>query len=207
MEKYFKLYANYCLLENREPSSIGEFCRASNLDTEEFLTHFASIEALRSGLLSSCLENLHNRLSKDEEFQEFSLRDQLMTYYFGIFEALMPYRNYLIQRYKAWKNVPDRKIEWHPFYREHVAFIDSLMQKAYTSGDLPRRSGLEKYGPKGFQLVFTYLLRVWMNDNTKDFITTDAAIEKSVHLSVSVLEPSPLDALLDFGKFAFSTKI
>jgi hypothetical protein len=207
MEKYFQQYANYCILENREPVSIGEFCRASEIDAEEFLKHFKSVEELRNGLLNSCIENLHIRLSGDKEFQEFSFREKLMTYYFGLFESLLPYRTYLIQRYKSWKKVPDRQNEWRKFYKLHVDYIDQLIQAACATGELQRRNGLEAYSAKGFQLVFTYLLRVWMNDESQDFTTTDAAIEKSIHLSVSLLEPSSLDALVDFGKFAFSTKV
>jgi hypothetical protein len=48
---------------------------------------------------------------------------------------------------------------------------------------------------------------VWLNDDSDEFSNTDAAIEKSVNLSIDMLEKNTLDSLIDFGKFALKTKI
>jgi hypothetical protein len=53
---------------------------------------------------------------------------------------------------------------------------------------------------------FLYVLRVWMNDESKDFQTTDAAIEKTSALLFELMKKGPIDLLIDFLKFAYQNK-
>ena len=54
------------------------------------------------------------------------------------------------------------------------------------------------------QLLF--LMKFWIEDRSEKFEKTDAAIEKSVNTAFDVFDNTPLDSLLDLGKFLWKEK-
>ena len=46
-------------------------------------------------------------------------------------------------------------------------------------------------------------MKYWMDDNSARFEKTDVAIEKSVNAIFDVFNTTPLESVLDFGKFLF----
>lgn len=48
-----------------------------------------------------------------------------------------------------------------------------------------------------------FKLKYWMEDNSARFEKTDVAIEKSVNAIFDVFNTTPLESVLDFGKFLF----
>ena len=55
------------------------------------------------------------------------------------------------------------------------------------------------------QLMF--LLKFWMDDNSPQFESTDVAIEKSVNTVFDLFENTPLERVLDLGKFLWKEKM
>ena len=50
------------------------------------------------------------------------------------------------------------------------------------------------------------LLKYWMVDNSAGFEKTDIAIEKSVKAIFDVFETTPLESVIDLGKFLFKDR-
>ena len=55
------------------------------------------------------------------------------------------------------------------------------------------------------QLMLT--LKFWIDDRSKSFEKTDVFIEKSINASFDLINISPLNSLVDFGKFIIKEKI
>ena len=55
------------------------------------------------------------------------------------------------------------------------------------------------------QLLLT--LKFWLDDSSPSFEKTDIYIEKSVKASFELMNITPIDSLIDFGKFIFKEKI
>lgn len=56
---------------------------------------------------------------------------------------------------------------------------------------------------EGAWVQFLFLLKYWMSDNSPGFEKTDVAIEKSVNAIFDIFETTPLESIIDFGKFLF----
>ena len=54
---------------------------------------------------------------------------------------------------------------------------------------------------EGAWLQTVFLLRFWLDDDSADFEKTDMAIEKSVNTVFDVFDNTPLESIMDFGKF------
>jgi len=55
------------------------------------------------------------------------------------------------------------------------------------------------------QLLLT--LKFWLEDSSPAFEKTDLYIEKSIKATFELMNITPLDSLIDFGKFIFKEKI
>ena len=53
---------------------------------------------------------------------------------------------------------------------------------------------------------FLFILKFWIDDDSAGFEKTDIAIEKSVNTVFELFENTPLDSVIDFGKFLFQEK-
>ena len=56
---------------------------------------------------------------------------------------------------------------------------------------------------EGAWLQFMFLLNFWRLDDSASFEKTDVAIEKSVNTIFDVFDNTPLENILDFGKFLY----
>ncbi len=88
--------------------------------------------------------------------------------------------------------------------RRHIKdFTTALIE----DGNSDKNYKLTKRNPKIFSegawFQFLFLLKFWIDDSSAGFEKTDVAIEKSVTTIFDVFENTPLDSLLDFGKFLY----
>jgi len=56
-------------------------------------------------------------------------------------------------------------------------------------------------------LQLLFILKFWMDDNSAKFERTDIVIEKSVNTVFDLFDSTPLESLLDFGKFMWKEKM
>ena len=92
--------------------------------------------------------------------------------------------------------------------RKHVkAFASELIE----DGNSAKTLKITKHNPKLFSegawLQFLFILKFWMDDDSPGFEKTDVAIEKSINTVFDIFENTPLDNIIDFGKFLFKEKL
>tara|TARA_B100000508_G_scaffold141093_1_gene146573 strand:+ start:85048 stop:85683 length:636 start_codon:yes stop_codon:yes gene_type:complete len=202
-----KQYAEFELMQGRSPHSEFELCKEINLKEKTFYNHFNSLGAVRKYLLELPINETLSRLDEDENYEAFSANEKALALFFTLFEEFMNHRSYLISKYSSVKDVKHLAGDWENFFRQFNARMESIIQEAKQNEEVVSRPYIGDYYAKSFKLVFLYIFRVWINDSSDKFQTTDAAIEKSVNLAFEFLGHSPLDSILDFGKFAMKTKV
>lgn len=200
-------YAKFELLEGREPHSVFELCQMINTQEKTFYKHFNSLESIRNFLLEEMITETFSRLHEDENYEQFSANEKALALFFTLFEEFMEHRSYLIFKYNNVRDIKHLAGDWDGFFRQFNARMEQIIQEAKQNNEVVNRPYIGDYYAKSFKLVFLYVFRVWLNDASDKYQTTDAAIEKSVNLAFEFLGHSPLDSILDFGKFAMKTKV
>ncbi len=206
-EKIIQEYVEFELLNGRAPHSVLELTKKMKIAEASFYKIFPSLEILRQNIPLNAIEKTVERLDADEQYEEFSGREKLLSLYFTLFEELHTKRSYYVMKYSGAKESLKNKNDWDLFSKKMNERIDEIIGEAKQSDEIKDRPYVGDHYSKGFKLVFAYLFRVWLKDDSAEFSTTDAAIEKSVNLSFDMLGVSPLDSLIDFGKFALKTKV
>lgn len=85
-------------------------------------------------------------------------------------------------------------------------FITVLIQ----DGNALKQSKLSQHPEavfaEGAWLQFIFLLKFWIEDTSSGFEKTDMAIEKSVRTVFDLFDSTPVDSVIDFGKFLWKEK-
>jgi len=195
------LYINSVLENNEPPKNIYLFCKQNNIDETEFYTFFGSFDAVKQAIWVKFFENATEAISKEPTYYSFTNKNKLLTLYFTLFEILTLNRTYIMYSLKdnkeGLKNLRDLRL-----FRNHFKdFIVNLLKSETSEKD---RKVAKVTGPvfsEGGWLQFLFILKFWMDDNSKSFEKTDIVIEKSVNTVVDLLDTKPLENLFDLGKF------
>lgn len=198
---------DYILEHDQEPSSVYKFCKTYNLDESSFYDHFGSFGAIKSSIFSTFLDHTLELLQKDETYANSNARNQLLSFYYTFFEILTANRSYVVLVLRNKKQALDNLKTLHKLREGFTGYVDSLDIKTL---DIDQEQ-IKKFQRKAIsesawaQLLFT--LKFWLDDNSPSFEKTDILIEKSVNSSFDVLEATPLQSLVDLGKFIFKEKM
>lgn len=206
-ESIVKQYIEFELLEGREPNSVFEFCKHFNLKEATFYKYFNSLKHIRRRILKDFAASTLEILDNDKNYVSFSANEKALALFFTLFETFLDNRSYLVSKYDKIKDLKGMVGDWDSFFTHFEERMDQIVNEAKQNQEIKDRPYISNYYGKSFKLVLLYNFRVWINDESEKFETTDAAIEKSINLAFEFLGKSPLDSLIDFGKFAIKTKV
>lgn len=206
-ETFISRYKEFELLEGRAPNSVYEFCKKNKVNEASFYEHFNSLSHLRKMILVQFINDTIETLDNDSDYNSFTGKEKLLALFYTLFEHFKDSRSYLITKYRDTESMKGKLDDWSMFFLQFNARVEQILSEAKQSEEIVNRPYVGNHYSKIYKIVLAYVFRVWINDESNGFETTDAAIEKSVNSSFELLSSGPLDTLLDFGKFAFNTKI
>lgn len=198
-------YIDHLLTHGRRPLSVYKFCQDLGISEDVFYAHAGSFDGLEQHIWKSFIDHVVTALEADDAFANFSSRDKLLTFYFALLEELKRNRSFVLLQ-------PDtvHKPSFVPSYlREFKVsferFVEDILNQGKARGEVATRPVIDKRYPKLFWLHMGFILMFWKNDNSADFVQTDAAVEKSVNLAFDLLGKGAVDSALDLGKFLYQT--
>lgn len=206
-DKIFSIYMDFVLENEAFPKSVYRFCKENKLKEEQFYGHFGSFDALRKAIWNTFFSNTQDLLAKNAAYDTFSNKDKMLTFFFTFFELLTLNRSYVLFALDGNRKILDKVNELRGL-RGHIKdFATGLIDEANTDKTLKITKQSPTLFSEGAWLQFLFLLKFWMDDTSAGFEKTDLAIEKSVTTIFDVFDNTPLDNLLDFGKFLYKEKM
>lgn len=206
-ETFIEKYKEFELLEGRAPFSVFEYCKKFKTNEAAFYEHFNSLSQLRKQLMVSFINDTINALDADSDYSEFNSKEKLLALFYTLFENFKQSRSYLIHKYDKKTDMKGKMDDWSLFFLQFNARLEHILSDAKANNEIKEIPYIGSQYAKAFKLALIYVFRVWINDESKQFETTDAAIEKSITVAHEMLSSGPLDALFDFGRFAIKTKV
>ncbi len=202
-ESIITMYMDYVLENEKVPKTVYKFCKVNGLEESEFYLHFGSINALQKGIWNSFFTNTISVMKKNKEYEDFTNRDKMLTFFYTFFEVLTLNRSYILFVMNHAEN-PMKNMEQVQGLRKH---IKGFAKELIVAGNENKNLKITKHNPQLFSegawLQFMFLLNFWKNDDSPSFEKTDVAIEKSVNTIFDLFDNTPLENLLDFGKFLY----
>ncbi len=200
-------YMDYVLEHEKHPASVYKFCKEQKISEEDFYKFFGSFEGLQKGIWNEFHTESLNLLHKNKEYEEYPNRNKLLAYFFTMFELLTLNRSYVLFVLNEQQNML-KNMEQLKGLRKHVReFAKTLIQAGNEDKQLKILQQPEGIFSEATWVQFLFLLRFWINDNSAGFEKTDAAIEKSVNTVFDVFDNTPLERIVDFGKFLWKEQM
>ncbi|WP_374506505.1 TetR family transcriptional regulator C-terminal domain-containing protein [Flavobacterium sp.] len=206
-DKIVSMFMQDTLENNEKPKSVYHFAKANGLTEAEFYNFFGSIEGIEKEIFILFLEKTLTLLEKDKDYEYYDMKSKMLSFYFTFFELLTANRSYVVLSLKENKNPLQGLMQLSGLRNGFKDFVSGIISDEYRLKQEKFQQIQEKALQESawFQLLMT--LKFWLDDSSASFEKTDLFIEKSVKASFELMNTTPLESLIDFGKFLFKEKL
>lgn len=206
-ESIISTYMTYVLEHEAIPKSIYKFCKENEIEEEEFYSVFGSVAGIQKAIWTVFFRKTIDLIHKNKEYEAFSNKEKMLTFLFSFFELLNLNRSYVLFALQEKGHMLKNMEQLKDLRKEIKDFAKELIEDANAD----KSNKLSKHNPslfsEGAWLQFIFLLNFWKEDNSAGFEKTDMAIEKSINTIFDVFDNTPLDSIMDFGKFLFKENL
>jgi AcrR family transcriptional regulator len=199
-------YLDYTLIKNQKPASVFAFCKDLEISEADFYEYFNTFEAIDRHMWKSYADETIDRLKSDEVFQTYSVREKTLAFFYTLCEMLKANRSYVAHSFSSIKKSDLNPDQLKEFKETVVEYFKSRLNDGLESGEIVDRKKISQKYVDAAWVQFLFLTQFWLKDNSKNFENTDAAIEKSVNVAFDLAGKSPLESILDFGKFLYQNR-
>lgn len=206
-EKLIKLYMESVLENEARPKSVYKFAKDNGFTEDEFYGFFGSFEGLRIEIWNQFYIKSVELMESSSEVDVFNSREKMLTFFFTFFEMLTANRSYVLfalqENPETLKNLAQLK-----GLRKHIkGFAKELIEDDNDDKNLKVLQRNASIFSEGAWAQTLFLLKFWMDDNSAGFEKTDLAIEKSVNTVFDLFDNTPLERVVDFGKFLWKERM
>lgn len=205
-DEIISIYMDQVLQHNAEPKNVFLFCKENKIIESDFYAFYGSLEALKQDIWVKFFENVKATIEQDENYLTYSNKNKLLTLYFSLIEILTLNRSYVLFALKEDKNVLKNLQQLKTFRNHFKSFIVDMINTQTSDEDKKVNKLVKPFFAEGAWVEFLFILKFWLDDTSKGFEKTDVMIEKAVKATFDVLDTTPLDSILDLGKFVWKEK-
>ncbi|SDR65811.1 TetR family transcriptional regulator C-terminal domain-containing protein [Gramella sp. MAR_2010_147] len=206
-EKLIAIYMDYVLEHEKTPKSVYKFAKDNDMTEQDFYGFFGSFDGLRKVIWNKFFENSITVMEKSKEYANFSNREKLLTFFYTFFEVLTANRSYVLYALNE-NDMPFKNLEQLKTLRKSMkSYAKTLISDGNKEKSLKLFQQNETIFSEGVWVQFLFLLKFWKDDNSAAFESTDVAIEKSVHTVFDLFDTTPLESVVDFGKFLWKERM
>ncbi|AOM77616.1 TetR family transcriptional regulator C-terminal domain-containing protein [Pedobacter steynii] len=194
-------YIDYVLSNDEKPKSVYSFVKKLKISEADFYESYASFESIEKNIWVELTLETINTIEDQEVWSQYSSRERILAFFYSYVEVLKKQRSFIIYTLKSTNNkfsTPDVLSGVKPIFEN---FAEQIINEGLDNGELADRKFLSKRYKDAVWIQFGFILNFWINDDSSGFEKTDEAIEKGINVTFDLFERSPLDNLLDYGKF------
>jgi len=200
-EKILQAYMDYILSNGTNPPSVYVFSKSISIKESEFYQEFSSFESLDGEIWNSEFEETLVSVKSQEVYDGYSAREKTLSLYFAFIAKLLQNRSFAVYSYRKSLNGLRTPAVFHKLKMKFDEFSDEVILEGLDTGEIIDRRFITDRYKDGLWVQFKFVVDFWVKDKSNGFEKTDEAIEKGVNLTFDLFARSPLDSLLDYGKF------
>lgn len=206
-DKLIAIYMDYVLEHEKTPKSIYKFAKENDMTEQDFYQYFGSFEGLRKEIWNRFFENSMTVMEKSNEYASFENREKLLTFFYTFFEVLTANRSYVLYALNEHGQSLKGLDQLKNLRKRIRSYAKTLIQDRNSEKSMKLFQQNEMIFSEGVWVQFLFLLKFWMDDNSPAFESTDIAIEKSVNTVFDLFDNTPLERVVDLGKFLWKERM
>ncbi len=197
---------SYALEHDKRPTSAYQLAKALNVPESAFYEEYNSIEMLEKEIWGSFFDETLTILQDDSEYQTYTVREKMLSFYFTWIQVLKDNRSYVLFCDKNRRKGDLNPSFLHIAKEKTIELMKEFVSEGIATNEISARPFLsDRYGDLLWGQAML-VLRFWVKDDSKSFQNTDAMIEKAVNTSFALMGETFLDSLFDLGKFAVQNR-
>jgi len=200
-EQIITLYMEHVLEHGAQPTTVFKFCKDHKIEEQEFYNFFGSFQGLQQHIWIALYDNTIATLYKDKAFESYPNKDKMLSFFYTMFGNLTANRSYVLFVLQEHKTMLKNMEQLKELRHKIKGFAQELIEEGNEGKTLKITKNPVPLFSEGAWFQFLFLLKYWMDDNSPAFEQTDVAIEKSVTAIFDVFQTTPLESIIDFGKF------
>ncbi|KIA87652.1 TetR family transcriptional regulator C-terminal domain-containing protein [Flavobacterium sp. AED] len=206
-DKIVSMYMNYTLENNDKPKSVYNFTKLNNFSEAEFYNFFGTMESVEKEIFKMFLDKTVELLQKDQDYETYDMKSKILSFYFTFFELLSANRSYVTMSLKQHHNELKNLMLLSSLRSSFKNYVAGIISDEYRIKQEKFQNFQEKAIQETSWIQLLLTLKFWLEDSSTAFEKTDLYIEKSIKATFELMNITPLDSLIDFGKFIFKEKI
>ncbi|MFH6987432.1 TetR family transcriptional regulator C-terminal domain-containing protein [Flavobacterium collinsii] len=200
-------YMDEVLEKGQKPKSVYHFAKENDFAEAEFYAFFGTLEGLEKEIFRLFFANTIDLLHKNTDYQEYDMKNKMLSFYFTFFEILTANRSYVLQALKIDRNPLKNLVQLTSLREAFKEYVSEILTDDYRLEQEKFQKFQEKALQESAWLQLMMTIKFWIEDSSAAFEKTDIFIEKSVNASFELMNVAPMNHLIDFGKFLFKEKI
>lgn len=196
-----KAYLDYVLTNNEKPKSVYVFVKKLKITEADFYQFFSSFESIEKTIWFELTFETINKIKEQEVWLQYTAREKMLSFFYSYLENLKNERSFVIYSLKNHRgkfSTPDVLAGVKPIFEN---FAQEIIEEGLDSGELAERRFLSKRYKDALWIQFAFIVNFWINDDSEGFEKSDEAIEKGINVTFDLFQHSPIDNLLEYGKF------
>ncbi len=206
-EEIISLYMNYRLENDNKPKSVYQFAQKNGFDESEFYSFFGTLESVEKEIFKMFFDKTIDLIQKDINYETYDMKSKILTFYFTFFELLTANRSYVVMILKEHNNQLKNLMQLKVLRVGFKNYVSEIISDEMRTENERFINIQEKAIQETSWIQFLLTMKFWIDDDSAAFEKTDIYIEKSVKATFELLNITPIDSLIDFGKFIFKEKI
>ncbi|PWS29433.1 hypothetical protein DHW03_06355 [Pedobacter yonginense] len=194
-------YLDYVLTHNEKPKTVYSFVKKLKITEADFYQFFSSFESIEKTIWFELTHDTINKVKEQEVWNQYTSREKMLSFFYSYLENLKNERSFIIYSLKHFKgkfSTPDVLAGVKPIFEN---FAEDIINEGLESGELAERRFLSKRYKDALWIQFAFIVNFWVNDESEAFEKSDEAIEKGINVTFDLFQHSPIDNLLEYGKF------
>lgn len=200
-------YMEEVLEKGQKPKSVYHFAKENDFDEAEFYAFFGTLEGLEKEIFRMFFANTIDLLHKNEEYQQYDMKNKMLSFYFTFFEVLTANRSYVVEVLKIDRNPLKNLVQLTSLRESFKEYVSEILTDDYRIEVEKLQKFQEKTIQESAWIQLMLTIKFWKEDDSAAFEKTDIFIEKSVNASFELMNVAPMNHLIDLGKFLFKEKV
>jgi len=206
-DKIVSMYMNYRLEKSDRPKSVYQFAKENGFDETLFYSFFGTLESVEKEIYKIFIEKTIDLIQKDPAYENYDMKNKMLSFYFTLFEMMSANRSYVLLTLKEHQNQLKNLMQLSSLRTEFKNYVSEIITEEVRTQYEKFQNIQEKAIKESAWIQFLMILKFWLEDESAAFEKTDIFIEKSVKAGFELMNITPIESVIDFGKFLFKEKM
>ncbi|WP_295669598.1 TetR family transcriptional regulator C-terminal domain-containing protein [uncultured Mucilaginibacter sp.] len=201
IENIQKAYIDFVLTEGEQPKSVYIFAKKNKIAEEDFYNFFSSFDAIEQNIWTGFAVKTIAEIKTQEIWMQYTAREKALSFFYSFFELLKGSRSFVVYSVKKQPKTFSTPQIFRGIKDLFETFCNDIIVEGIETNELSERKFFTNRYKDALWVQLVFVLHFWINDNSTGFEKTDEAIEKGINVTFDLFQRSPIDNLIEYGKF------